>query len=179
MSLEAEVPVIYGVASTLKILKELDEELYTQARKELLVAVKPLMDDVKRNIPEAGPYSTSGKPMKGFQHSGRTGWKNPVIVSRQVMVRKKQGKHSLVRITVKNANKGGAIGIADMAGRGSKGHTASGRALIANLSQNPSRYVYPAVMKNLGLIQTTLLNTIRRYSNDVNQEMMLIKEGWP
>lgn len=179
MILEVKTPVIYGVASTLKVLKDLDEELYKQARKDMLNAVKPLMEQVKRNIPSSGPYSTSGKPMKGFQHSGRTGWGNPVVVSRKVVVRKKEGKHSLVRITVKNANKGGAIGIADMAGRGSKGSTPSGRALIANLSQNPSRYVYPAVMKNISLIQASLLNTIKKYSADVNQKMMLIKEGSP
>lgn len=177
MSIEVEVPVIYGVASTLNKLKDLDEGLYKEARKSLLNDIKPLMDQVKRNIPATAPYSSSGKPMKGFQHSGRTGWKNPVIIQRQVLVRKKQGKHSLVRITVKNANKGGAVGIADMAGRGSRGHTPSGRALIANLSQKPSRYVYPAVTKNLSLIQTSLLNTIRKYSNDVNQEMMLIGRG--
>lgn len=177
MSVELEVPVIYGVASTLKILKNLDENLYKQARKDMYTDIKPLMEQIKRNIPQTAPLSTSGNPMSGFMHNGRTGWGNPVVIQRQIITRKKQGKQPLLKVTVKNQNKGGAISIADMAGRGSSGKTRSGKALIRNLSQKPSRYVWPAVMKNKSLIERSLLDTIKKYSNEVNQEMTLIGKG--
>lgn len=179
MSVELEVPVIYGVASTLKKLRELDDGLYKEARKQMYSDIKPLMESIKRNIPEIAPMSVNGTYMTGFQHSGRTGWGNPVVIQRQIVTRKRQGRTPIMKIVVKNANKGGAINIADMAGRGSNGKTESGKALIRNLSGKPSRYVWPAVLKNRSLIEQSLLNTIKKYSREVNEEMLLIKEGSP
>lgn len=177
MSVELEVPVIYGVASTLKKLKELDENLYKEARKQLFSDIKPVMDQVKRNIPEVAPRSVNGRYMSGFMHNGRTGWGNPVVIQRRIVTRKKQGKSPLVKIIVKNANHGGAINIADMAGRGPGGSTESGKALIRNLSGQPSRYVWPAVIKSYPLIERSLLDTIRKYSTKVNEEMKTIGKG--
>jgi hypothetical protein len=178
--IDFSVPVIYGVASTLKKLKELDEGLYKEARKQLYEDIKPMMAEIKSNIPTAGPMSINGTPMSGFQHSGKkSGWKRPVVIQRQIISRRKSGQHPLVRIKVKNANNGGAVSIADMAGRGSSGSTKQGQALIRNLSQKPSRFVWPAVMKKKASIEASLLKTIQRYSNEVNEEMLQIKEGSP
>jgi hypothetical protein len=176
--IEFTVPVIYGVASTLKKLKEFDEGLYKEARKQLYEDIKPLMSEIKNTIPATGPMSINGTPMSGFQHSGqRSGWKHPVVIQRQIVSRKKQGQHPLVRIKVKNANKGGAIALADMAGRGGRGRTEQGQALIRYLSQKPSRYVWPAVMKKKESIEQSLLKTVRDFSSKVNEEMLQIKEG--
>lgn len=177
MSVELEVPVIYGVASTLKKLKELDEGLYTEARKQMYTDIKPLMDQIKRNIPQTAPMSINGTYMTGFMHNGRTGWGNPVVVQRQIITRKRKGLQPIMRVTVKNQNKGGAISIADMAGKGSNGYTASGKALIRNLAKKPSRYVWPAVEKNQRLIEQSLINTIKKYSAQVNEEMLTIGKG--
>lgn len=179
MSVEIEVPVIYGVASTLKKLRELDDGLYREARKQMYSDIKPLMEQIKRNIPDTAPLSTSGRPMSGFMHNGRTGWGNPVVIQRQIITRKRKGYQPIMRVTVKNQNNGGAITIADMAGRKTNGKTPSGKALIRNLSQKPSRYVWPAVEKNKRLIETSLLNTIKKYSADINEEMMMIGKGSP
>lgn len=161
-----EPGVVYGAEQMLKDLRKVEPELYKAVRAEIINEIKPLYGKIKANIPKTSP-------LKGFNHQGRTGWGGPVRVLGKINTRKKAGKTSLVSIRTENA----AIQIQDMAGRKTNGRTASGEAMIKNLPGAASRYVYPAVERNVGDINQAVIKLIDKYSSRKNVELAKNPKG--
>lgn len=164
---------VVGIDQVAKTLREIDNDLLKQARKDLRTGAKPVADAVKRNIPNEAP-------LRGMVHNGRTAWQpSGVKVRIKTDFSKKATKQgtSLVSIVAgaqaKYAQGSAAFQIADMSGRKRSGKTRSGRAMIRKLNSDgrASRYVYPAALRELPFVQDVVRGTIRKLQNDYNRKL--------
>lgn len=161
---------VVGIAEVAKTLKDIDNDLVKQARKDLRTGAKPVVDAVRNNIPTEAP-------LRGMVHNGRTAWQpSGVKVTIKTDFSKKASREgtSLVSIVAgaqkKYAQGSAAFQIADMAGRKRKGNTRSGRAMIRalNASARASRYVYPAALREVPYVEDSVRGTIRKLQRDYN-----------
>jgi hypothetical protein len=161
---------ITGMAEVVKVLNGIDKDIVKEARKDLRTGAQPMVRAVKSNIPTEAP-------LRGMQHSGRTGWQaSGVKVRPKVNFSKKAERRGsqLVSIVVGGSGQGAAaFQIADMAGRKASGNTRSGRAMIRNLNSNhrASRYVYPAALRELPTVEKSVRATIRKLQSDYNKRL--------
>jgi hypothetical protein len=70
----------------------------------------------------------------------------------------------------------GAFGflLVDMAGRGSSGRTARGRAMIQNLKAKASRYVYPGFEKREKNVADGVQRILDKYAEQVNIKLKVM-----
>jgi hypothetical protein len=161
---------VTGMAEVVKVLNGIDKDIVKEARKDLRTAALPMVRAVKSNIPTEAP-------LRGMQHSGRTGWKaSGVKVRPKVNFSKKAERRGsqLVSIVVGGSGQGAAaFQIADMAGRKASGNTPSGRAMIRNLnsSNRASRYVYPAALRELPTVEKSVRDTIKNLQKEYNKRL--------
>jgi hypothetical protein len=160
------VPEIIGLDFVIRELNDLEPGLVKQLKKDLVTEIKPLYQIVKSNIEKSRPY------LSGFDHSGRTGDKGKTIkVTGRAVTGRRGRKTSLVSIRTT----GVAAVIADMAGRGSKGRTESGQAMIANLTSKhgkASRFVYPSIEKEIPRVQASVKKIVEKYADMVNRKLL-------
>ena len=165
-NLRIYVPEIYGLDIVIKELNQTEPELVKQMRKDLVTEIKPLYQMIKSNIPTTAPLS-------GFNHYGRTGWKkNPVKVTGKAVTRSRGQRTNLVSIRTTSA----AVEIADMAGRRKNGNTPQGTAMIAALRSRfgaASRFVYPAVEKEIPKVRQSLIKIIEKYAEMKNRKLLI------
>ena len=159
---------VVGIAEVVKTLKESENDLVKQARRDLRTGAKPVADAVRNNIP-------SESPLRGMVHNGRTAWQPAgVKVTIKTDFSKKASKRgtSLVSIIAgsqkKYAQGSAAFQIADISGRKRKGNTRSGQAMIRKLNQSgrASRYVYPAALRQVPYVEDVVRGTIRKLQRD-------------
>jgi len=164
---------VVGMAEVAKTLRQIDNDLLKQARKDLRTGAKPVADAVRNNIP-------TESPLRGMVHNGRTAWQpSGVKVSVKTNFTKKAERkgESLVSIVAgaqgKNSQGAAAFQIADIAGRKRRGNTPSGRAMIRalNAKGRASRYVYPAALREVPYVQDVVRGTIRKLQNDYNRKL--------
>jgi hypothetical protein len=170
-NLRISVPGIIGLDSVVRELNNLEPGLVKQFRKDLVTEIRPLYKIIKSSVESKKPF------LSGFEHSGRTGLsKNPVrVTGKAVTTRRKFNRTSLVSIRTTSA----AAQIADMSGRKASGRTDAGKAMIANLSARfggASRFIYPAIEKEIPRVQQSMLKIIEKYSDMVNRRLT-IKTG--
>jgi hypothetical protein len=181
-NLNMVVPEIQGVQFVVKELRNLDKDLLRQMRREIITEIRPLYTQIKSNIPAT-------RPLKGFDHNGRTSWNQPVRVTGKVSYRSRAGRNNLVSIRTSSA----AVEMADMAGKrnnfdvgregANRGFSAEyikngrrvrhrlngqGRAMVEKLGGTPSRYVWPAVQQFTPLITFKIKNIVFDYASKVN-----------
>jgi hypothetical protein len=66
---------VTGVAATVKVLKTIDKQIITEARRDLRSGAQPVVSAIKSAIPSEAPLkgkSSSGS--RGMIHNGRTRW---------------------------------------------------------------------------------------------------------
>jgi hypothetical protein len=107
---------VIGVRSTLRELRKTDEKLYWATVNRMKAAAKPLATAIDGNFP-AGP------PLSGFDHNGRTGWRQRKTTTIKVGGKRNATGWPLIRIFIADAPRM----IFDMAGEGSLGANLSGR----------------------------------------------------
>ena len=165
------IPGIVGLDTIVRELNDLEPGLVKQLRKDMVTEIKPLYSLVKRAVESKEPF------IRGFDHSGRTGSRNPVkVTGRAVTTRRKFNRTSLVSIRTTSA----AVQIADMAGRKSNGRTESGQAMIARLNAKhggASRFVYPAIEKEIPKVRQSIIDILGKYTDMVNRKLILRTEG--
>jgi hypothetical protein len=166
-NLQIFVPEIIGLDFVVRELNDLEPGLVKQLKQELVTEIKPLYQIVKSNIEKSRPF------LSGFNHSGRTGDKGKTIkVTGRAVTGRRGRKTSLVSIRTTSVP---AV-IADMAGRGSSGRTDSGKAMIANLSGSPSRYIYPAIERQIPRVQASITKIVEKYADMVNRRLIIKRE---
>lgn len=99
---------VIGGRATLRELRSVEAGLYWETIREMKSAAKPLADAIDGNYP-------TEPPTRGFDHKGRTGWRNRKRTDRKVGGRRKRnGEWPLLRIIVADAPRQ----IFDLANRG-------------------------------------------------------------
>jgi hypothetical protein len=156
---------VYGVQEAIKALKEIEPKLYRQALKDVKGAAEPLRAATQSAMP-------GGPPLSGMDHAGRTGWnaRNASRVAVKYGGRRKLDKDvwPLLGITMSGA----AGSIWDMAGRGSAGITASGRALIGALPGSPSRTLWPTVEAKVGTVEGAIKKALDTVAAQTNRTLL-------
>jgi hypothetical protein len=190
-NLNMRVPEIIGLQAVIRDLNDLDKDLLRQMRKEIITEIRPLYSVIKSRIP-------STRPLRGFDHNGRTSWNKPVRVTGKVSYRTRQGRNSLVSIRTSSA----AVELADMAGKRNKfdvgregshsGFSAEytirgrrrrhrlngqGKKMVEKLGGTPSRYVWPAVEQFLPMITQKVKGIVDSYADIVNRKLIQTKGG--
>jgi hypothetical protein len=179
-----------GVKEMVAILKTVEPEMYKQFRKDIRKLAAPAVSSIKSNVPSVSPFM-GGKD--GMTHSGRTAWSAPrVTVSITPNQRSKalgSTTANLVAILTRGSSGQGLV-IADMAGRGGgkttrdvtrpyayKGGTRThrvngqGQALIRGLQKRPSRFVYPAIERQLPAIRVAVASSIEEMAKTINAKI--------
>jgi septum formation topological specificity factor MinE len=169
-NLQIFVPEIIGLDFVVRELNDLEPGLVKQLKQELVTEIKPLYQIVKNQVEQSRPF------LRGFNHSGRTGDKGATVkVTGRASTGRRGRSTSLVSVRMTSAP---AV-IADMAGRGSKGRTASGQAMIANLTAKhgkPSRFVYRAVEREIPRVQASIIKIVEKYADMVNRRLTIKTE---
>lgn len=159
---------VRGLRETLLEIRELDTLIFKQVKKNIESAVSPLATKVQAAIPTTSPLT-------GFNHDGRTSFKsseNKVKVKTSFKRPRANRPLSLLKIVVT----GVGINIIDMAGRRSSGKTVEGKAMITALNMKvgrASRFLYPAVEKNMSLIDRTLQQALEDASRIANKNLLI------
>ena len=193
---------VTGVAATVKVLKTIDKQVITQARRDLRSGAQPVVSAIKSAIPTEAPLkgkSSSASATRGMIHSGRTRWQPAgvkVTVRTNFTMKAQRNGYSLVSIIVgsrgKSTEGSAAFQIADMAGRRGKiqyggqskeyrkgnvfmTHTLNGQGafMIKALGGKASRYVYPAVERMKPFVTRNVESIILKYSELKNVKLRI------
>ena len=161
------VPEIIGLDFVIRELENVEPGLVKQLKQDLVSEIRPLYSKIKNSVQNSRPF------IEGFEHSGRTGDLGKAIRVTGKAVKNRRGrKTSLVSIRTTTAS--GEI--ADMAGRRSSGTTASGKAMIRKLNKEhgkPSRFIYPAVEKEIPAVQASITKIVGKYADMVNRKIFV------
>jgi hypothetical protein len=178
-----------GVKEMVAILKSVEPELYKQFRKDIRSLSAPAVSAIKSNVPTISPLS-------GMVGNGRTSWSAPKV---SISITPNQRSRALgsttanlVAIMTRGSNGQGLV-IADMAGRGGgkqrysltrpypyKGgvrrHRVNGQgeAMIRGLQKQPSRFVYPAIERQLPAIRVAVAGSIESMAQTINVKISRI-----
>ena len=168
MGIRIEAPIIVGVQEVLAELKQMEPELYKQARKDMISTIRPMTEAIKGKI----RGEVIGDLPSGFSR-GRLGPSlRSIRVNARVSARKRKGLSSLASIRTTSA----AIEIADMAGRKNPtGNQASGAALIEFLNmrfgQRASRFIWPTAEEYIGEVTEGLKRSVLKYAAMTNKRL--------
>jgi len=168
MGIRIEAPIIVGVQEVLAELKQMEPELYKQARKDMITTIKPMTEAIKGHI----RGEVVDKLPSGFSR-GRLGPSlRSIRVNARVSARKRKGLSSLASIRTTSA----AIEIADMAGRKNPtGNQASGAALIEFLNmrfgKRASRFIWPTAEEYIGEVTEGLKRSVLKYAAMTNKRL--------
>lgn len=156
---------VYGVQEAVKALKEIEPKLYRQALKDIKGAAEPLRAATQSAMP-------GGPPLSGMDHAGRTGWgaRSASRVSVKYGGRRKLDKDVWPLLGIVMSGAAGSIW--DMAGRGSSGITASGRAMIGALPGTPSRTMWPTVEARVSLVESAILKATKAVAAQTNRTLL-------
>lgn len=191
---QGDVVKFYGVREMLDIMKNVQPEFYKQFRKDIRRIAAPAVSSIKSNVPSVSPLV--GRTSDGLTHNGRTAWSPPKV---SVAITPKQ-KSKAIGSTTSNlvaikttGSQGAGLVIADMAGRGGgkqrksetrpypyKGGTrvhkinGQGRGLIDALPNKPSRFVYPAIERQLPAIRSQVATSIEEAAKSINRKIWSI-----
>lgn len=185
-----DVVKFYGIKETLNVMKTIEPEIYKQLRKDIRGIVAPAVSNIKSQAPSVAPLT-------GMNHNGRTAWTKPKVTVNITPAQRSRALGSttsnLVAITATGEGRKVGFDIADMAGRANNpgkysktrrftdpytGQTVQrkvngqGVGMIDNLAGRASRYVYPAIEKQLPFIRSQVAVTIEKAADSINRKLM-------
>lgn len=202
----AEPIKFLGVKETLKVLQQVEPEMYKQLRKDIRSITAPAVSRIKATVPSVAPLS-------GMNGNGRTQWGGVRVTTNITPSQRSRafGSTTANLVAISSTGPTGAFGfnIADMAGRGSgrgrnpkavtreyayKGgsrmhhtdgngikkpnrnykYSTQGQAMIANLPNKPSRYVYPAIESQLPAIISQVAISLQGAAASINRKLEIV-----
>lgn len=181
-----DVVKFVGVKEMVAVLRQVEPELLKQLRKDIRSIAAPAVSSIRSNVPSIAPLS-------GMSNGGRLAWSGAKvsvsITPNQRSVAWGSTTSNLAAILTKGVSGQGLV-IADMAGRGGgkqrknntrvypyKGGQRShrvngqGQAMIRNLAGKPSRYVYPAIERQLPAVRVAVADSIESMAKTINAKI--------
>ena len=180
-----EVVKFYGVKEMVNILKQVEPELWKQLRADIRTIAKPAVSAIKSNVPSIAPLS-------GMNGNGRVSWspvKSIVSITPAQRSRAFGSTTSNLAAIISKGSAGQGMVIADMAGKtgrqrrtetrpypykgGTRTHKVNGQgqAMIRNLPNKPSRFVYPAIERQLPAIRAGVASSIESMAKTINAKI--------
>ena len=176
----ARASQIRGLEETLRVLKQIDPELYKESRKRIKNDAKPMIQAAKDKLPDV-PMSGWGvsrarmqdikgrktlRTASGFPVYNPVSAKRGVILSIRNKRRKGYGGRSLLVAMVQN-DAGGMI--FDYA-RQSSNNNLFVKGLNSR-NPKPSRYMWKAAEENMGSVNASLRASIRDVEKTINRRL--------
>ena len=163
---------VEGVAETLAVLRKIEPEGLKALRSEIKTdsGVTAAISSIQAQIPPVAPLS-------GFmKHGGDTQYRTPRVTVSLRSPRRTMTRAESALVTLVTSPPKGAFGflLVDMAGRGSSGRSARGRAMIANLKARASRYVYPGFEKRQKNVADGVQRILDKYAARVNVKLKVM-----
>jgi hypothetical protein len=158
---------VRGFRETMLEIRNLDALIFKEVRRNIESSAAPLATKIQQSIPTTSP-------LRGFNHQGRTSWQsseNKAKVKTSFVKPRADRPTNLLKIVID----GVGISIVDMAGRKGGGKTPEGKAMITALKSKvgkASRYLYPAALKNMNLIEATLRRALEDASAIANKNLL-------
>ena len=163
---------VEGVAQTLAAIRRIEPDGLKALRRDIKddAGVLAAISSIESEIPVISPLSGM------VNHNGRTQYRVPrVSVSlrspRRAMSR---NESSLITLVTSPPKSGVGFMLVDMAGRGSTGRTAQGRAMITALQKKASRYVYPGFEKREKNVADGVKRILDKYAAQVNVKLRVM-----
>jgi hypothetical protein len=163
---------VEGVRDTINLLRKIEPDSLKELRRDIKndPGLNAAASSIRSQIPPVAPLSGM------MNHSGRTQYKIPKVAPSFKTPRRTlgRGESSLITLVTTPPKDGVGFEIVDMAGRGSGGRTAKGRAMIAALARKASRYVYPGFeRKQEGIVQG-VNRILEKYAQKVNIKLRVM-----
>lgn len=163
---------VEGVAQTLAAIRKIEPDGLKALRQDIKndPGVMSAISSIESEIPVVAPLSGM------MSHAGRTQYRVPRVTTSLRSPRRAMSRSESSLITLVTSPPKNAIGflLADMAGRGSTGKTARGRAMIANLKKRASRYVYPGFEKREKNVADGVQRILDKYAAQVNIKLKVM-----
>jgi hypothetical protein len=163
---------VEGVAQTLAAIRKIEPDGLKALRRDIKndPGVSAAISSIESEIPVVAPLSGM------MNHNGRTQYRIPRVSTslRSPRVAMSRQESSLVTLVVSSPRGGIGFEIVDMAGRGSGGRTARGRAMIANLAKKASRYVYPGFEKKKQNVADGVQRILDKYAQQANVKLKVM-----
>ena len=163
---------VEGVAQTLAAIRKIEPDGLKALRRDIRndSGITAAISSIESEIPVVAPLSGM------MNHNGRTQYRVPRVTAvlrspRRTMSR---AESSLVTLVTSPPKSGIGFLLVDMAGRGSSGKTARGRAMIANLQKKASRYVYPGFEKREKNVADGVQRILDKYAAQVNIKLKVM-----
>jgi len=162
---------VEGVAQTIAAIRKIEPDGLKALRRDIKndAGISAAISSIQSEIPVIAPLS-------GMMNNGRTGYRVPRVsaVLRPPRATMASSESSLISLVASPPK--GSVGfiLADMAGRGSTGKTARGRAMIANLKKKASRFVYPGFEKKEKNVADGVQRILDRYAAQVNIKLKVM-----
>jgi hypothetical protein len=163
---------VEGVAQTLAAIRKIEPDGLKALRRDIKndPGVSAAVSSIESEIPVISPLSGM------MNHDGRTKYRTPRVtaVLRPPRLTMSRAESSLITLVTSPPKGGVGFEIVDMAGRGSSGKTARGRAMISNLQKKASRYVYPGFEKREQNIVDGVKRILDKYAAQVNVKLKVM-----
>jgi hypothetical protein len=163
---------VEGVQDTLALLRKVEPEGLKQLRQEIRndSGVTAAISSIKSEIPAVAPLSGL------VGHEGKTRFTTPRVTVSLRSPRRSMSRSESSLITLVASSPRGSFGfeMVDMAGRGSGGKNARGRALLRNLEAKASRFVYPGFDKKEKNVADGIKRILDKYADKVNVKLRVM-----
>jgi hypothetical protein len=162
---------VEGVAQTLAAIRKIEPDGLKALRRDIKndPGISAAISSIQSEIPVIAPLS-------GMMNNGRTGYRTPRVsaVLRPPRATMSSSESSLISLVASPPR--GSVGfiLADMAGRGSSGKSARGRAMITNLKNKASRFVYPGFEKKEKNVADGVQRILDKYAAQVNVKLKVM-----
>ena len=162
---------VQGVQDTIQLLRRVQPESLAQLRRDIKndPGLNAAASSIRSEIPAVAPLSGM------MNHNGRTQYRIPTVkpVFKAPRQNLRANESSLITLVTTSPKDGIGFEIVDMAGRGTGGRSARGRAMLANLAKKASRFVYPGFEKKQEGIERGVLKILEDYANKVNVKLRI------
>lgn len=160
-------PQVVGYREAVRDLKKVDPQLQRDLNKTMRRAAAPLVEGVRRRLPQSAPMSgwTSGRYAYDASIARRG-------VKAQVGGRASTRRSVWPLLAVTQKDAGGSV--FDIAGRRSAGNSPQGQAFIRTLNNRygrASRSMWPGVEKNMEAVQKEVLAAIDDTAKTINRSL--------
>jgi len=160
---------VQGVQDTIQLLRRVQPESLAQLRRDIKndPGLNAAASSIQSEIPPVAPLSGM------MNHNGRTQYRIPTVkpVFKAPRQNLRANESSLITLVTTSPKDGIGFEIVDMAGRGTGGRSARGRAMLANLAKKASRYVYPGFEKKEEGIEQGVKRILDNYAAKVNVKL--------
>jgi hypothetical protein len=160
---------VQGVKDTIQLLRRVQPESLAQLRRDIKndPGLNAAASSIRSEIPAVAPLSGM------MNHNGRTQYRIPTVkpVFKAPRQNLRANESSLITLVTTSPKDGIGFEIVDMAGRGTGGRSARGRAMLANLAKKASRYVYPGFEKKEEGIEQGIKRILDNYAAKVNVKL--------